>query len=70
MTYQEIMSGVKKATAIQFMLKLKSDWGGQPNEYVQAVKKALIHVGIQADFTNGTADAVVTRMERKSKIDL
>lgn len=69
MGYKEIMSQVDKQKAVQFMLKLKSL---QTNEYRYTydwVRQALASIGINELINDNTANAIITRMERKSKIN-
>lgn len=76
MNYKEIMSQVDKKKAIQFMTLLKANYaasGGNDwyNNFTSFVSSNLANIGIVVIHVNsGTANAVVTRMERKSGISL
>lgn len=71
--FKEIMSQVDKKMAIEFVLKMKQDWATKnvpPSQFGAIVKSCLVHIGIIAEFTDGTANAICTRMERKAKMDI
>ena len=68
MGYKEIMSQVDKSQAEKFMLNLKMRWNGHSHTFDQAVNDALSHIGISTYVGGGTANAVVSRMEKKSRI--
>lgn len=70
MGYKEIMSQVDKQKSVAFMLNFKVRWNGRPETFSQAVSDSLKSIGIDVFVGSSTADAVITRMERKSKISM
>lgn len=73
MVTKEIMSGVNKAKAREFMDRFKTNYVGFPmgKDFAGLVVRSLIEVGINVDtITSGTANSVVDKMERKSGISL
>lgn len=69
----QIMANVDKATAIQFVLNMRQHWASKahtPSQFGPMVKFCLSLSGINADFTDGTANAVCTKMERKAGIEI
>lgn len=68
MNTKEIMSQVDKNKSVEFMVNLKLRWNGMPETFTSAVNNALSHIGINAYVGSNTANAVVSKMEKKSKI--
>lgn len=71
MGYKEIMYRVDKQKAIAFMQALKAGWNAlqPPSAFTKKVNDALTSIGIDVVVGAGTANALVTRMERKSGIE-
>jgi hypothetical protein len=76
MGYKEIMSQVDKEQATKFMVLLKEQYalaGGNQwyQNFTSYVRQNLAAIGVVVEsLSSSTADAVVTRMERKSRINL
>lgn len=68
MNTKEIMSLVDKDKAVAFMLNIKVRWNGAPETFTSAVNNALAHIGIETYVNSNTANAVVSKMEKKSRI--
>ncbi len=77
MGFKEIMSMVNKQQAVQFMNSLIAKNNRQlnggvylsPSQFTEAVNACLREIGIDANVSSNTANAVITRMERKSRIE-
>ena len=69
-TVKEIMSKVSKSDSVRFMDNFNRRWTGDPLSFTQEVRGSLAYIGIYCDLTNGTANAVVSRMERKSGLSI
>lgn len=68
MNTKEIMSLVDKSKAVEFMVNLKMRWNGMPETFTSSVMNSLSHIGINAYIGSNTANGVVSKMEKKSKI--
>lgn len=70
MNYKDIMALVKKPQAVQFMTLLKARYNARSSfaDFGPAVSQCLQDIGVDVYVSSNTAEAVVTRMERKSGI--
>lgn len=73
MVTSEIMSQVDKKIATEFVLNMRLHWASKnipPSQFGSIVKFCLSLSGINAEFTDGTANAVCSKMERKARLEV
>lgn len=73
MTTKEIMANVNKAKAQEFMAVFKPRYNAanfpMGPQFTAVVRSSLSSIGfVDIEITNGTANAIVERMEKKSGI--